>query len=336
MPSANCETARGAGGLATTAVPAAIAQRPGRYVQPVPLGAPSGPLACTTHRRESGSAAQSGAARSGAESVMPLRALVSFGRFVARFCPELPINPELPIRGFTDQLDCFMLCGPRKIESIGLPWCRCRPIDAIPGGSAHCSWCWQRQSAWLCSQAESQRPPSRSSSRLFHPGFVTHRAASAASPGTALHWRDPACVRAPTTGQYDQAVVANTVALLAISWVCSQWLRMSNACASGEFFYQRISQELQQVGEARPNKVFMAESRSCPRRRCQPGLFLSVSPDSGQGSRMSWVGLEDTATVYGQRNVHRRRWQVRRVPWPTAYPQRAAQDQALDQGQPGH
>ena len=27
----------------------------------------------------------------------------------------------------------------------------------------------------------------------------------------------------------------------------------------------------------------------------QPGLFLSVSPDSGEGSRMSWVGLEDTA-----------------------------------------
>ena len=26
----------------------------------------------------------------------------------------------------------------------------------------------------------------------------------------------------------------------------------------------------------------------------QPGLFLSVSPDSGEGSRMSWVGLEDT------------------------------------------
>ena len=26
----------------------------------------------------------------------------------------------------------------------------------------------------------------------------------------------------------------------------------------------------------------------------QPGLFLSVSPDSHEGSRMSWVGLEDT------------------------------------------
>ena len=26
----------------------------------------------------------------------------------------------------------------------------------------------------------------------------------------------------------------------------------------------------------------------------QPGLFFSVSPDSGEGSRMSWVGLEDT------------------------------------------
>jgi uncharacterized repeat protein (TIGR01451 family) len=53
--------------------------------------------------------------------------------------------------------------------------------------------------------------------------------------------------------------------------------------------------ELQQVGEARPNKVFMAEFAFMSTRPAhQPGLFLSVSPDSGEGSRMSWVGLEDT------------------------------------------
>ena len=71
---------------------------------------------------------------------------------------------------------------------------------------------------------------------------------------------------------------------------------MSNACASGEFFYQTYSpQELLQVGEARLNKVFIAEfafMSTTPAH--QPGLFLSVSPDSGEGSRMSWVGLEDT------------------------------------------
>ena len=71
---------------------------------------------------------------------------------------------------------------------------------------------------------------------------------------------------------------------------------MSNACASGEFFYQTYSpQELQQVGEARPNKVFLAEFSVMSKTRAyQPGLFLSVSPDSGEGSRMSWVGLQDT------------------------------------------
>ena len=72
---------------------------------------------------------------------------------------------------------------------------------------------------------------------------------------------------------------------------------MSNACASGEFFYQTYSpREPVQVGEARPNKVFIAEFAFMSKTPAyQPGLFLSVSPDSGEGSRMSWVGLEDTA-----------------------------------------
>ena len=72
---------------------------------------------------------------------------------------------------------------------------------------------------------------------------------------------------------------------------------MSNACASGEFFYQTYSaQEPRQVGEARPNKVFIAEFAFLPTTPAhQPGLFMSVSPDSGEGSRMSWVGLQDTA-----------------------------------------
>ncbi len=72
---------------------------------------------------------------------------------------------------------------------------------------------------------------------------------------------------------------------------------MSNACASGEFSNQTYSpQEPQQVGEQRPNKVFLAEFSVMSKTPAyQPGLFLSVSPDSGEGSRMSWVGLEDTA-----------------------------------------
>jgi len=34
---------------------------------------------------------------------------------------NLPITQQLPYRGFPIELDCFMFCGPRKIESIGLP-----------------------------------------------------------------------------------------------------------------------------------------------------------------------------------------------------------------------
>ena len=188
------------------------------------------------------------------------------------------------------------------------------------------SWgCSPRSSASLCSQAESQRPPSRSLSRSSSTlGPSTDRSASAASPGRALHvGAIPACVPTPTNGQYDQAVVANTVAPPGDPpGFGSQSLRMSNACASGEFFYQTYSpQELQQVGEARPNKVFIAEFAFMSKTPAhQPGLFLSVSPDSGEGSRMSWVGLEDTAERYsGQRQRHPRgRWRVRRAPWPAA------------------
>jgi uncharacterized repeat protein (TIGR01451 family) len=107
----------------------------------------------------------------------------------------------------------------------------------------------------------------------------------------------PACVPTPTNGQYDQGVVTNTVAPTGEPpGFGSQSLRMSNACGSGEFFYQTYSPpELQQVGEARPNKVFLAEfAFMATKPTHQPGLFLSVSPDSGEGSRMSWVGLEDT------------------------------------------
>ena len=71
---------------------------------------------------------------------------------------------------------------------------------------------------------------------------------------------------------------------------------MSNLCGNGEFFYQTYSpREPLQVGEERVNKVFIAEFAFMSKTPAyQPGLFLSVSPDSGEGSRMSWVGLEDT------------------------------------------
>ena len=77
----------------------------------------------------------------------------------------------------------------------------------------------------------------------------------------------------------------------------SQSLRMSNACGSGEFFYQTYSpQESYRSARSGSIRCSSPSSRLCPRRPTyQPGLFLSVSPDSGEGSRMSWVGLEDTS-----------------------------------------
>ena len=134
---------------------------------------------------------------------------------------------------------------------------------------------------------------------LFHLGSVNGQSGVGGFP-----WKSaplgaiPSCNPIPTLGQYDQAVVANTVAPPGEPpGFGSQSLRMSNACASGEFFYQTYSpRELQQVGEARPNKVFLAEFAFISTTPdYQPGLFLSVSPDSGEGSRMSWVGLQDTA-----------------------------------------
>ena len=115
---------------------------------------------------------------------------------------------------------------------------------------------------------------------------------------------------------------------------------MSNLCGNGEFFYQTYSpQELLQVGEERLNKVFIAEFAFMPKTPAyQPGLFLSVSPDSGEGSRMSWVGLEDTpdgiqVSVNDTPDVD---GEFVASPWPAAWPQQSAHDQVLDQGQPGH
>ena len=119
------------------------------------------------------------------------------------------------------------------------------------------------------------------------------------SPPGTINCVDWPVATPPTThtGQYDEAVVANTVAPPGDPpGFGSQSLRMSNACASGEFFYQTYSpRESVQVGEERVNKVFMAQFSFMSKTPAyQPGLFLSVSPDSGEGSRMSWVGLEDT------------------------------------------
>ena len=131
---------------------------------------------------------------------------------------------------------------------------------------------------------------------LFHLGSVNGQSGVGGFP-----WKSaplgaiPSCNPNPTRGQYDQEVVPN-MSLLWRSRVRTASLRMSNLCGNGEFFYQTYSpKEPVQVGEARLKKVFMAEFSFMSKTPAyQPGLFLSVSPDSGEGSRMSWVGLQDT------------------------------------------
>jgi uncharacterized repeat protein (TIGR01451 family) len=110
--------------------------------------------------------------------------------------------------------------------------------------------------------------------------------------------KDPPPPPFPThPGEYDQEVVTGTAAPPGEPpGFGSQSLRMSNACASGEFSYQTYSaREPLDAGEEKFNKVFMAQfSFMSKTRGYQPGLFLSVSPDSYEGSRMSYVGLKDT------------------------------------------
>jgi uncharacterized repeat protein (TIGR01451 family) len=103
----------------------------------------------------------------------------------------------------------------------------------------------------------------------------------------------PACNPNPTGGAYDQSVVSNSGAPAAFGL---QSLRMSNLCGNGEFFYQTYSAPVTSpAGENHANTEFIGQFSFIPKTsEYQPGLFMSVSPDSFEGSRMSWVGLEDT------------------------------------------
>ena len=133
---------------------------------------------------------------------------------------------------------------------------------------------------------------------LFHPGSVNGQSGVGGFP-----WKSaplgaiPSCNPNPTLGQYDQEVVPTLSLLLAVvlgSAVNRCVCRTSVGTVSSST--RRIPQGSQyRSARTRLNKVFLAEFAFMPKTPAyQPGLFLSVSPDSGEGSRMSWVGLEDT------------------------------------------
>lgn len=77
----------------------------------------------------------------------------------------------------------------------------------------------------------------------------------------------------------------------------SQALRLSTAVTSGAFGDQTFTPGLTEVaGEAEANTHFEASfDIGSTQSVQQPGLFLSVSPDDGNGSRMSYAGFDDQA-----------------------------------------
>jgi uncharacterized repeat protein (TIGR01451 family) len=111
-------------------------------------------------------------------------------------------------------------------------------------------------------------------------------------------WRsaEPGDLLPQVPSGYDQAVVQNSGAPQAFG---SQSLRLSNKVPApdGEFKFQTYSKPATPpAGEALANTEYIGEFSFIPTTSAlQPGLNVNVSPDSGEGSRMSFVRLIDSA-----------------------------------------
>lgn len=98
------------------------------------------------------------------------------------------------------------------------------------------------------------------------------------------------------TGPYDAAVAdVATFPNAAGFGFGTQSLRLSNAVTSGSFGDQTISPGLTDAaGENAASNHFEASfDIGSTQAAQQPGLYLSVSPDDGNGSRMSYVAFDD-------------------------------------------
>ena len=98
------------------------------------------------------------------------------------------------------------------------------------------------------------------------------------------------------TGPYDVAVAS--VSDFAAASGCgfgSQALRLSDAVTSGSFGDQTFSPGLAQPAGETPAQTHFTASFKIGTTSAdqQPGLHLSVSPDDGNGARMSYLRLED-------------------------------------------
>lgn len=107
------------------------------------------------------------------------------------------------------------------------------------------------------------------------------------------------------TGPYDVEVETNTYGYSSFG---GQSLRISNAVTSGSFGDHTFAKPLvNSVGEADATAGSFSEGTRQTRFEMQfeiastmpstqqAGLFMSVSPDRGDGSRMSYLGFEDVA-----------------------------------------
>jgi hypothetical protein len=100
------------------------------------------------------------------------------------------------------------------------------------------------------------------------------------------------------TGPYDVAVASVSSFPAASGYGFeTQALRMSNAVVSGGFGDQTFSPGLASpAGEATTKNHFEASFQiGTTQASFQPGLYMSVSPDDGNGSRMSYLRFEDHA-----------------------------------------
>ena len=134
----------------------------------------------------------------------------------------------------------------------------------------------------------------------FHLGSVNGQPFGLPSPPAAPGWKSATTTDIPSLPKgYDQEVVANSGAPPEFG---GQSLRLSNAfgpaegTAPPEYFFQTYSQPTKEAaGESLANTEYTAQFSfiSFHPNREQPGLKITVSPDNGEGGRMSYIGLTD-------------------------------------------
>ena len=136
--------------------------------------------------------------------------------------------------------------------------------------------------------------------------------AAAGADTIATHFEPPSFVPGSINGQggwlksggFDAAVVTNSASVAAVFG--AQSLRISNATTSGSFADQTFSAPLvdgageatsvnagQAGGARQPHFDASFQFMSADPVAVQPGLAITVSPDSGSGGRMSFLRLRD-------------------------------------------